>query len=129
VLNGKPLVYGAIAAFEGQLSLFHAPDARGTLGPCYRCLFPEPPPAGSVANCAEAGVFGALPGVIGSMMAVETIKTLVGLGETLAGKLVHYDALYSEVRTVTVARQPDCAVCGEAPSIVAPVDYEAFCGS
>lgn len=128
VLSGKPLLYGAMSSFEGQVSLFHASLTGGELGPCYRCLFPEPPPTGSVPSCAEAGVFGALPGVVGSLMAVEAIKHLVGLGESLAGKLLHYDALYSETREVRLQRNPACAVCGDAPNIYAPIDYEAFCG-
>ncbi len=107
----KPWLYGAISQFEGQLSLFCAPLADG-MGPCYRCLYPEPPPEG-VLNCAEAGVFGALPGVVGSAMALEAIKHLLTLGESLAGILWHYDALYSEVRRVALRRDPNCAACGE----------------
>lgn len=128
VLEDKPLVYGAMSQFEGQVSLFHAPLASGDMGPCYRCLYPEPPPPGSVPSCAEAGVFGALPGVVGSLMATEAIKFIVGLGETVAGKLVHYDALYSEMREVKLQRNPDCPVCGEVPSVSELIDYEAFCG-
>ncbi|MDQ3459423.1 MAG: molybdopterin-synthase adenylyltransferase MoeB [Deinococcota bacterium] len=128
VFEGKPLVYGAMAQFEGQVSVFHARDAAGELGPCYRCLYPEPPSPGSVLSCAEAGVFGALPGAIGSIMAAEAIKALLGLGETLAGTLLHYDALYAHIRRVRLARDPGCPVCGDAPSIRAPADYEAFCG-
>jgi molybdopterin-synthase adenylyltransferase len=128
VLLGKPLVYGAMAQFEGQLALLHAEDGAGKLGPCYRCLYPEPPSPGSVLNCAEAGVFGALPGVVGTLMAVEAIKFILGLGETLSGKLLHYDALASEFRKIAIERNPGCSVCGEAPSIKALIDYEAFCG-
>lgn len=126
VLGSKPLLYGAMSQFEGQLSLFHAATENG-LGPCYRCLFPKPPPPGAVPNCAEAGVFGALPGVVGSLMAVETIKHLVGLGESLSGVLLHYDALYNEMRRVGLARNPHCAVCGDAPSVTKLIDYELFC--
>ncbi len=127
VLTGKPLLYGAMAQFEGQLSLLHAPTPAG-LGPCYRCLYPTPPAPGTVPNCAEAGVFGALPGVLGSLLAVEAVKTLLGLGASLAGTLLHYDALYGETRRVSVVRKPDCAVCGDAPGVTALVDYEVFCG-
>ncbi|HEX7021820.1 MAG TPA: molybdopterin-synthase adenylyltransferase MoeB [Trueperaceae bacterium] len=128
VLTGKPLLYGAMSQFEGQMSFFHAPGPDDGFGPCYRCLFPAPPAPGSVPNCAEAGVFGALPGVIGSLMAVEAIKWLAGLGESLSGRLLHYDALYSEFREVKLARNPDCPVCGIAPSITKLIDYQAFCG-
>ncbi len=127
VLLGKPLVYGAMSQFEGQVSLLHAETNEG-LGPCYRCLYPEPPQLGTVRSCAEAGVFGALPGVVGSLMATEAIKHLVGLGETLAGTLLHFDAVYSEFRRVKLARNAACPVCGDAPSIRALVDYEDFCG-
>jgi len=126
VLMNKPLLYGAMSQFEGQLSLFHAPLEEG-MGPCYRCLFPVPPQPGTVPNCAEAGVFGALPGVAGSLMAVEAIKYLIGLGKSLAGVLLHYDALYNEMRRVSLSRNPQCAVCGDAPSVTELIDYEAFC--
>jgi len=128
VLLSKPLVYGAMAQFEGQVSLFCAPTPEGALGPCYRCLYPEPPPPGSVPSCAEAGIFGALPGVIGSLMAVTAIKHLLVLGEAMAGKLIHYDALYSEFREVWLNRNPACPVCGDAPTIGELIDYELFCG-
>ena len=127
VLLGKPLVYGAMSQFEGQVSLLHA-DTKEGLGPCYRCLYPEPPQPGAVRSCAEAGVFGALPGVIGSLMATEAIKHLIGLGETLAGTLLHFDAVYSEFRRVKLVRNAACPVCGDAPSIRELVDYEDFCG-
>ena len=126
VLDGKPLLYGAISQFEGQVSLFHTPTLAG-LSPCYRCLFPEPPRPGTVLSCAEAGVFGVLPGVVGSLMATEALKVILELGEALAGTLLHYDALYSEMRRVAVVRNPECAVCGDAPSVTELVDYEAFC--
>lgn len=119
VLLGKPLLYGALSQFEGQLSLLHAPTAKGQgtgRGPCYRCVYPEPPPAGTVLSCAEGGVFGALPGVVGSLMAVEATKYLVGLGEASA-KLTHYDALSGGFRTVKLRRNPACPSCGDAPSI------------
>ena len=128
VLLGKPLLYGAMSQFEGQLSLLHAPGAEGR-GPCYRCVYPEPPPANIVLSCAEGGVFGALSGVIGSLMAVEVIKYIVGLGEP-SHKLTHYDALTGSFRTVKLKRNPSCPSCGEHPSIRSLAeheDYEAFC--
>lgn len=129
VFENKPLVYGAVARFEGQVSLLHAPlPGKGELGPCYRCLYSEPPAAGSVPNCAEAGVFGALPGALGAIMAAEALKALLRLGETLAGTLLHYDLLGASFRRVRVARDPGCPVCGENPSVRAPIDYQAFCG-
>jgi adenylyltransferase/sulfurtransferase len=128
VLLNKPLVYGAMSQFEGQVSLFSAATLDSSLGPCYRCLYPEPPPPGSVPSCTEAGIFGALPGVIGSLMAVTAIKHLLALGEAMAGKLLHYDALYSEFREVWLTRNPACPVCGDAPTIGELIDYEAFCG-
>ena len=128
VLEHKPLIYGAMAQFEGQVSLFHSETASAQLGPCYRCLYPKPPPPGSVPSCAEAGVFGALPGVIGSLMAVESIKHIVGMGESLAGRLLHYDALYAEFREVQLQRNPNCPVCGDTPSIHELIDYQDFCG-
>lgn len=109
---GKPLLYGALSQFEGQLSLLHALTPAG-LGPCYRCLYPEAPPEGSAPSCAAAGVFGALPGTIGSLMAVEAIKHLLGLGDTLAGTLLHYDALAVSFRRVRLARNPQCVSCGK----------------
>jgi adenylyltransferase/sulfurtransferase len=105
VLLGKPLVYGAIHRFEGQLSVFNHAG-----GPCYRCLFPKPPQ--DVPNCAEAGVFGVLPGVVGSLMATEALKLLLGIGETLSGKLLVYDGLYSQFRTLNLRRREDCDGCG-----------------
>ena len=126
VLESRPLLYGAIDQFEGQVSLFNVTSKDKA--PCYRCLFPKPPPPGSVKNCAEAGVFGVLPGVVGSLMATEALKYLLDLGESLAGTLLHYDALYSEMRRVTLKRNPNCAICGDAPSITELIDYAAFCG-
>ena len=121
---GKPLVYGSIYQWEGQASVFL--PGQGT--PCYRCLFPEPPPPGTVPSCAEGGVFGVLPGIIGSIQAVEAIKLAVGVGESLAGKLVLYDATRNEFTTVKLRWDPDCPVCGKHPSITELIDYEAFCG-
>lgn len=128
VLLGKPLLYGALAQFEGQLSLLHA-RADDVFGPCYRCLYPEPPPEGTVLSCAEGGVFGALPGVIGSLMATEALKYLLNLGDGAAGKLTHYDALSGQVYTVKLRRNPTCPSCGDAPSIRELTDYEAFCNA
>ena len=119
----KPDVYGAIARFEGQCSVF-APSLGG---PCYRCLYPEPPPPGAVPNCAEAGVFGVLPGIIGVMQAIEAIKLLAGLGEPLVGRLVHFDALKTKFREFRLRRDPACPVCSDSPSITKPVDYDLFC--
>jgi len=119
-----PLVYGSVMRFEGQVSVF---DARR--GPCYRCLFPQPPPPELAPNCAEAGVLGVLPGVIGMLQATEAIKWILGQGEALVGRLLTYDALSMEFRTFALDRDPKCPVCGPEPSIVAPVDYEAFCSA
>jgi adenylyltransferase/sulfurtransferase len=123
VLEGKPNVYGSILRFEGQASVF---DAR--VGPCYRCLFPEPPPPGVVPNCAEAGVLGVLPGVIGSIQATEAIKLLLGAGDTLIGRLLLYDALEMRFREMRLKKDPNCPICGEHPSIRELQDYDALCG-
>ena len=121
---GKPLVYGSIFQWEGQASVF----LPGPNTPCYRCLFPEPPPPGTVPSCAEGGVFGVLPGIIGSIQAVEAIKLILEVGESLAGKLVLYDALRNEFTTVNLRWDPDCPVCGKHPTVTELIDYEAFCG-
>jgi len=123
VLERKPNVYGSILRFEGQASVF---DARH--GPCYRCLFPEPPPPGVVPNCAEAGVLGVLPGVIGSIQATEAIKLLLGTGDTLLGRLLLYDALEMRFREMRLRKDPKCPICGDAPTIRELVDYEELCG-
>jgi sulfur-carrier protein adenylyltransferase/sulfurtransferase len=123
VLTGKPFVYGSIFRFEGQVSVF---DARS--GPCYRCLFPEPPPPGSVPSCAEGGVFGVLPGTIGTIQATEVIKLILGIGEPLIGKLLLYDALDGSTQVVRLKKNPACKVCGNQPEIIQLIDYEAFCG-
>jgi molybdopterin/thiamine biosynthesis adenylyltransferase/rhodanese-related sulfurtransferase len=123
VLEGKPNVYGSILRFEGQASVF---DAR--VGPCYRCLFPEPPPPGVVPSCAEAGVLGVLPGVIGSIQATETIKILLGAGDTLVGRLLLYDAMEMRFREMRLRKDPHCPICGENPSIRELQDYDALCG-
>jgi sulfur-carrier protein adenylyltransferase/sulfurtransferase len=122
-LSGIPDVYGAIFQFEGQASVF---AARG--GPCYRCLYAEPPPPGMVPGCAEAGVLGALPGVIGSLQAMEAIKLLLGIGEPLAGRLLLFDALRLQFRELALQRDPACPLCGDAPTITRLIDYDAFCG-
>ncbi len=123
VLLGKPLVYGSIFRFDGQASVF---DAR--TGPCYRCLFPEPPPPGLVPTCAEGGVLGVLPGVIGSIQATEALKILLGIGDTLQGRLLLYNALDMSFDFVTLRKNPQCRICGENPQITQLIDYEAFCG-
>ncbi len=123
VLTGKPFVYGSIFRFEGQVSVF---DARN--GPCYRCLFPEPPPPGSVPNCAEGGVFGVLPGTVGTLQATEVIKLILGIGETLVGRLLLYDALDMSFQSVNLRKNPRCKVCGSEPEVTELIDYELFCG-
>ena len=123
VLLGKPNVHGSIFRFEGQASVF---DARH--GPCYRCLYPEPPPPGAVPSCAEGGVLGILPGTIALVQATETVKILTGLGRALYGRLLHYDALEMAWREFKMTKDPGCALCGEAPSITELIDYEGFYG-
>ncbi len=125
VLLGKPNVYGSIYRFEGQVSVF-APKLGA---PCYRCLFPEPPPPGTVPSCAEAGVLGVLPGIIGSLQALEAIKLILGAGDALLGRLLHFDALKLKFREIRLRPDPSCPVCGENPSIrdLLP-DYEIACG-
>ena len=123
VLLGLPYVYGSILRFDGQVSVFAAKD-----GPCYRCLFAEPPPPDLVPNCAEAGVLGVLPGVIGTLMATEAIKLVLGIGEPLVGRLLLYDALRARFRELKLRRDPGCAMCGDAPTVRELQDYEAFCG-
>ena len=120
----KPLVYGSIYQWEGQATVF----MPGKETPCYRCLFPSPPPPGTVPSCAEGGVFGVLPGVIGSIQATEAIKLLTGEGETLEGRLLLYDALHMSFEDVKIRWDADCPVCGKDPSITELIDYEAFCG-
>lgn len=125
VFASKPNVYGSVFRFEGQTTVF-APHLGG---PCYRCLFPEPPAPGTVPNCAEAGVLGVLPGIIGMLQAIETIKLIVGIGEPLVGRLLHFDALKVKFRELNLRRDPQCPVCGENPTIFSPIDYEEFCGA
>lgn len=123
VLLGKPNVYGSIFRFEGQASVFYAKE-----GPCYRCLYPEPPPPGLVPSCAEGGVLGILPGNIGLIQATEAIKLIIGKGEPLIGRLLLYDALAMKFRELTLRKDPSCPICGEKPTIQALIDYEDFCG-
>lgn len=123
VLTGRPFVFGAVFRFEGQVSLF---DARS--GPCYRCVFGEPPPPELVPTCADNGVFGIMPGLVGLLQATETLKIILGIGETLSGKLVLINALDTSFQTVQVKKNPKCKICGESPSITTLVDYEAYCG-
>jgi len=125
VFARKPNVYGSVFRFEGQTTVF----ASHLGGPCYRCLFPEPPPPDSVPNCAQAGVLGVLPGIIGMLQAIETIKMIVGVGESLVGRLLHFDALKARFRELNLRRDPECPVCGENPTIFSPIDYEQFCGA
>jgi adenylyltransferase/sulfurtransferase len=123
VLLDKPNVYGSIFRFEGQASVFHA-----SRGPCYRCLYSEPPPPGLVPSCAEGGVLGVLPGIIGSIQALETIKLILGAGDPLIGRLVLFDALKLQFRELKLAKDPDCPVCGFHPTVTSLIDYQAFCG-
>lgn len=124
VLLKKPNIYGSIFRFDGQCTVF-APHLGG---PCYRCMFPEPPPPGMVPSCAEGGVLGVLPGIIGVMQAIEAIKLIMGLGESLIGRLVHFDALKLKFREFKLRRDPKCPICGENPTIKELIDYEQFCG-
>ena len=123
VLLGKPNVYGSIFRFEGQASVFWAKH-----GPCYRCLYPEPPPPGLVPSCAEGGVLGILPGTIGTIQATETIKLLLGIGEPLIGRLMLYDALDMRFRELRLHKDPECPICGEHPTVTELIDYQQFCG-
>jgi sulfur-carrier protein adenylyltransferase/sulfurtransferase len=123
VLLGKPNVYGSIFRFEGQASVFYPGK-----GPCYRCLYPEPPPPGEVPSCAEGGVLGILPGLIGCIQATEGVKLLLGQGTTLIGRLLLYDALQMRFREFKVRRNPNCPVCGDHPTVTKLIDYEQFCG-
>ncbi len=128
VLLGKPNVYASIFQFEGQVSVFNYRNAQGELGPNYRDLYPTPPPPGLVPSCAEGGVLGVLPGIIGSLQALEVIKVITGVGETLAGRFYIFDALNFESRTFTIRRRKDNPINGENPTITALIDYEQFCG-
>ena len=122
-LLGKPNVYGSIFRFEGQASVLYAEE-----GPCYRCLYPEPPPPGLVPSCAEGGVLGILPGAIGTIQATETVKLILGIGEPLIGRLLLYDALGMGFREMKLRKDPNCPVCGENPTVTELIDYQEFCG-
>ena len=123
VLLGKPNAYGSIFRFEGQASVFATKE-----GPCYRCLYPEPPPPGLVPSCAEGGVLGILPGLVGIIQATEVIKLILGIGDSLAGRLLLVDALSMQFRTLKLRKNPDCPVCGTHPTVTALIDYDQFCG-
>jgi sulfur-carrier protein adenylyltransferase/sulfurtransferase len=123
VMTGKTNIHGSIFRFEGQVTVFKPGD-----GPCYRCLYPEPPPPGLVPNCQEGGVLGVLAGVIGNLQVVETLKLILGKGETLVGSLLLYDALKTEFRKLKLRKDPQCPVCGDNPTITKLIDYEEFCG-
>jgi adenylyltransferase/sulfurtransferase len=123
VLLGKPNVYGSIFRFEGQASVF---DAK--YGPCYRCLYPEPPPAGLVPSCAEGGVLGVLPGIVGTIQSIEAVKIILGIGDVLYGRLLLLDALSMQFRQMKLKKNPACPICGVHPTIQKLIDYEAFCG-
>jgi len=123
VLLGKPNVYGSIFRFEGQASVFYARE-----GPCYRCLYPEPPPPGLVPSCAEGGVLGVLPGIIGCIQALETIKLIIGQGQPLIGRLLLFDALHLKFRELKLRKNPECPVCGAHPTVTKLIDYDQFCG-
>lgn len=123
VLLGKPYVYGSVFRFEGQNSVFATEG-----GPCYRCLFAEPPPPGLVPSCAEGGVLGVLPGIVGTIQAMESIKLVLGIGDTLAGRLLLFDAMRMRFRELSLRRDPACPVCGDAPTVTELIDYERFCG-
>src|SRR5262245_26523574 len=123
VILGKPNTYGSIFRFEGQASVFAMKD-----GPCYRCLYPEPPPPGLVPSCAEGGVLGVLPGIIGTIQATEAVKLIMGIGEPLVGRFLIYDALRMRFRELKLRKDPDCPVCGTHPTVTKLIDYEQFCG-
>lgn len=124
VMLGKPVVHGAVFRWDGQITVFDPKSG----GPCYRCLYPSPPPPGAVPSCAVAGVIGVLPGIVGSMMAMEALKVLTGRGSALTGRLLLCSTLTMDFTEVQVQRNPDCPVCGDHPTVTELIDYEAFCG-
>ncbi len=121
-LSGKPLVDGSVLIFDGRATVYQ--PGHG----CYRCVFPDPPPPGEVPNCAEAGVLGMMPGLVGAIQATETVKLIVGIGEPLIGRLMMIDGLNMEFRELKIRRNPDCPLCGDNPTVTEPIDYEIFCG-
>lgn len=123
VILGKTNVHGSVLIFDGHVTVFDPAN-----GPCYRCQYPEPPPPGMVPSCQEAGVLGVVPGIIGTLQAVETIKCILGIGDSLAGRLLHFDALNMKFRTFKLHKDPQCPVCGDNPTITELIDYEEFCG-
>ena len=123
VLLGKPNVYGSIFRFDGQVAVFYAEE-----GPCYRCMFPEPPPPGMVPSCAEGGVFGVICATIGAAQATEGVKLVTGIGDALIGRMMIYDALEARWQTIKINKDPECPVCGKNPTVTELIDYEAFCG-
>ena len=121
-LSGKPLVDGSVLIFDGRATVYQ--PGQG----CYRCVFPDPPPPGEVPNCAEAGVLGMMPGLVGAIQATETVKLIVGIGEPLIGRLLMIDGVNMEFRELKIRRNPDCPLCGDNPTVTEPIDYEIFCG-
>jgi len=127
---GKPLVDASIFMFEGQATVYQPSDSVKGIegGPCYRCLYPDPPPPGEVPSCSEAGVLGVLPGIVGSIQAIEAIKLIIGIGEPLVGRLLMIDTMDMSFRTLKIGRNPECPVCGDHPTVTALIDYDQFCG-
>ena len=123
-MENKTLIHGSIYRFEGQVTVF-----KPNSGPCYRCLYPEPPPPGMSPNCQEGGVLGVLAGIVGNLQVVEVLKLILGIGEPLVGKLLIYDALKTEFRNLNLRKDASCPLCGEEPTIKELIDYEEFCGT
>lgn len=127
VLAGRPNAYASVGQFSGQAAVFAAALPDGRRGPCYRCVFPEPPPAGAVPSCAEGGVLGVLPGLLGTIQAAEALKLILGVGQSLSGRLLVFDALATKFRTLKLRKDPGCRVCSKKPEDIELIDYEAFC--